>query len=582
LTFFAEGGGYKDLTLPTAGTLPVKRYVARQSFATTGIMDGGGERLELVSLPRTFEPTGGGLAIEMSSSLAGAVLQGLDVLEAYPFECTEQTISRFLPNLETYLAIQQFGLEAPSIEARLARTLQDGVITLESEQNFDGGWGWFPREYGESHPYVTAYALLGLVRAQQAGYTLQPATIENAANYLIDYLGAEQPKMKQPWEFDRAAFIHYALIQANKPVIDLADLLFNKRTQMNPWGQALLALTLDNFSPGNDKANTLFSDLQTTAIRSATGAHWDEQYTGWQNMSSNLFNNAIVIYALAQHDPASPLLADAVRYMMAHRDAVGGWHATYTTAWTIMALSETMKGTGELGGDFAFSATLNDIPIATGQASGPSQFTPVSVEVGLDYLLADEPNALKFMRDPGTGRLYYRATLQVNQPVEDVRALNRGLSISRAFYPVDVDCVKEDCKPVTGAAVGDLVNVRVTLTLPNSVYYLAVEDFIPAGTELLNTSLKTTQMGSAPDEDLFDTRNPFESGWGWWYFGQPQIYDDHIGWMAEFLPAGTYELTYTLVILQPGSYGVIPAQAWQFYFPEVQGNSAGTVFEITP
>jgi uncharacterized protein YfaS (alpha-2-macroglobulin family) len=135
---------------------------------------------------------------------------------------------------------------------------------------------------------------------------------------------------------------------------------------------------------------------------------------------------------------------------------------------------------------------------------------------------------------------------------------------------------------VTGAAAGDLVNVRVTLTLPNSVYYLAVEDYIPAGTELLNTSLKTTQLGSAPDEDLFDTRNPFESGWGWWYFGQPQIYDDHIGWMAEYLPAGTYELTYTLVVLQPGSYGVLPAQAWQFYFPEVQGNSAGMVFEITP
>jgi len=582
LVFFAEGGDYKDLTLPAAGTLPIKHYVAKQSFATSGIMTAGGERLELVSLPRTFDPSGGGLSIELSSSLAGAILEGLQVLEEYPFECTEQTVSRFLPNLETYLTIQQFGLDVPTIEARLQRTLMDGIIKLESDQHYDGGWGWTISGNQESNPYVSAYALLGLVRAQQAGYTLQPYTIENATNYLIDYLGANQANMDQPWEYDRAAFIHYALTQANSPVIDLAFSLYDHRQQMNPWAQALLALSLDTFTPGDDRASTLFSNLESTAIRSATGAHWDENNPGWQNMSSNLFNNAVVIYALAQYDPATPLLADAVRYMMANRDAAGAWYSTYTTAWTIMGLSETMKGTGELGGEFAFSATLNDIPIATGQASGTDQLTPVSVDVGLDRLLTDEPNALKFLRDPGTGRLYYRATLEVHQPVSEVAPLNRGITVSRAYYPTDRDCVTEKCDPLTGAKMGDLVNVRLTLTLPDSAYYLAVEDYIPAGTEVLDTSLKTSQLGDTPDTDLFDARNPFEGGWGWWYFGTPHIYDDHIGWMANFLPAGTYELTYTLVVLQPGSYSVLPAQAWQFYFPEVQGNSAGVVFEITP
>jgi hypothetical protein len=581
LVFFAEGGDYKDITLPSAGTLPIKRYVAKQSFATSGIMNEGGERLELVSLPRTFDSSGGGLNLELTTSLAGAMLDGLEVLEEYPFECTEQTVSRFLPNLETYLTLQQFGMEVPDIEARLHNTLTDAIIKLESDQHYSGGWGWTTVSGNEkSDPYVSAYALLGLVRAQQAGYTLQPYTIENAVNYLIEYLGAEQANMDTPWEYDRAAFIHYVLDQANSPVVDLADILYNVREQMNPWAQALLALTLDSFSPGDARAQTLFSNLESTAIRASTGAHWDERSPGWQNMSSNLFNNAVVIYALAKYDPASPLLADAVRYMMAHRDIDGAWHSTYTTAWTIMGLSEVMKGTGELGGEFAFSATLNDIPIATGQASGTDQLSPVNVDVGIDRLLTGEPNALKFLRDPGTGRLYYRATLEVHQPVAEIAPLNRGVSVSRAYYPTDRDCVTEECDPLTGAKVGDLVNVRLTLTLPDSVYYLAVEDYIPAGTEVLDTSLKTTQLGDAPETDLFDPRDPFGSGWGWWHFGTPQIYDDHIGWMSDFLPAGTYELNYTLVVLQPGSFGVLPAQAWQFYFPEVQGSSAGTVFEI--
>jgi hypothetical protein len=41
-------------------------------------------------------------------------------------------------------------------------------------------------------------------------------------------------------------------------------------------------------------------------------------------------------------------------------------------------------------------------------------------------------------------------------------------------------------------------------------------------------------------------------------------------------------LTYTLVPLQAGEFQVLPAHAWQAFFPEVQGTSAGAVFEVKP
>ena len=103
-----------------------------------------------------------------------------------------------------------------------------------------------------------------------------------------------------------------------------------------------------------------------------------------------------------------------------------------------------------------------------------------------------------------------------------------------------------------------------------------MEDYIPAGAEVLNANLKTSQQGL----QQYDLRDPFSDGWGWWYFTDPQIFDDHIAWAVDYLPAGTYELTYLLVLNQPGQYKVIPSHAWQFYFPEVQGNSAGMTFEI--
>jgi alpha-2-macroglobulin len=81
---------------------------------------------------------------------------------------------------------------------------------------------------------------------------------------------------------------------------------------------------------------------------------------------------------------------------------------------------------------------------------------------------------------------------------------------------------------------------------------------------------------------LYDPRDPYGSGWGWWLFDPARIYSDHISWTASYLPAGTYQLTYTLVILQAGEYRVLPAHAQMLYFPEVQGNSAGGILEIEP
>lgn len=577
----AEGGGFSDATQPESGQIPVLRYLAPQAYSTAGVMDSGGERLELVSLPRSIDISGGGLRLEMTPSLGGVALEGLEFIEGYRGETTEQTVSRFLPNLEMYRAIQEFGLEERALQEQLEANLPASLEKLEAEQNIDGGWSWYSGGAPESNPVVSAYVLLGLARAQQAGYTVAEYVFDNAIVYLTNYLTNNLPNTERPWEYDRAAFIHFALFEAGAPVVDLADQLSDHLDKMNPWSKALLGLVLREWKDG-EQVDTLFSDLQSSAVRAATGAHWEERETYWQNLTSDIFNNAVVIYALAKQDPASPLVADAVRYLMAYRDAEGGWRSSYATSWALLSLTEVMRGTGELGGEFEFSATLNDNPFAVGQAGGVQQFSAVAAETGLESLLTGLPNALTISREPGTGRLYYRAALSVVQPAEGVEAINRGIDISRLYYPAGLDCAQEECSPVNAARVGDLVTVRVTINLLHALHYVQVEDYIPAGTEVLDLSLKTSQLGEAEQGQRFDPGNLLAQGWGWWHFSAPQVYDDHVSWLAEYLPAGTYELTYTLVVLQPGRFQVIPAQARQVYFPEVQGVSVGTVFEINP
>jgi uncharacterized protein YfaS (alpha-2-macroglobulin family) len=281
------------------------------------------------------------LNLEMAPSLGAAMLSALDVVEFYPISNTEQTVSRFLPNLETYRVIQEFGLDEQALQSRLDQLLEDSLDQLKLQQNTDGGWGWW--KGNPSDTYVTAYVLFGLIRAQDAGVEIDSGVIAAA----LDYLNASLPlpeMLVETWQYDRLAFTHYVLSQAGEGDPAGLSALYEDRFQLNSWARALLALAIETVSPGDERAKSLLSDLEGEAIRSATGAHWENQEPGWQNMSTTTQSTAVVLYALANQDPASPLVADAMRYLMAHRDASGAWTSSYETAWTLMALAAVMQG----------------------------------------------------------------------------------------------------------------------------------------------------------------------------------------------------------------------------------------------
>jgi uncharacterized protein YfaS (alpha-2-macroglobulin family) len=315
----------------------------------------------------------------------------------------------------------------------------------------------------------------------------------------------------------------------------------------------------------------------------ASGAHWETPSENIFTTGSPIYTTSVVVYVLAQLDAANQIVFNAVRYLAAHRDARGLWSIGHENAWAMMALNEAMVGFGDLNADFAFHATLNGGPLASGDVSGNQVLTPTNAQVPLEYLSHNQPNLLTIQREDGLGRLYYRAVLNVNRPVEDVQPIDAGMRIDRIY--TESGC-KKNCPALSTLQLeaNKPITARLTLVLPNDSYYVMVEDFIPGGMEILNRSLKTSQQGidSTQVEVQFDDSDPFAEGWGWWLFHEPQIRDDRILFSADYLPAGTYVLTYTLIPLQAGEYRVLPAHAWESFFPEVQGTSAGMVFEIKP
>jgi hypothetical protein len=69
----------------------------------------------------------------------------------------------------------------------------------------------------------------------------------------------------------------------------------------------------------------------------------------------------------------------------------------------------------------------------------------------ISQLVLGEPNFLEFERGSGNGRLYYNLHLNAYLPVETVTAVNRGVTVQRAYYDAPA---RQTASPSTASPPG--------------------------------------------------------------------------------------------------------------------------------
>jgi hypothetical protein len=579
-TFYANAGDgkYTDASKPTVTQgkpLPVYKYEVPETVGTAGTLYGpdAGSRTEAVVLPHRFNVTQGNLTVRLDRSLAAATIDGLDWLKNYPYYCIEQVISAFLPNAITLRALESLGVDDPTLQAHLEVEVGYALQRLYAEQKVDGGWGWFA--WDESNPIVTAYALIGLVEAQNSGFTVEQGVIDRAATFVEDSLQTIRPQDSK-WFINRQAFLLYALARVDRGNFQRTVRLFDEKENMSLYAKAYLAMTFHMLDPEDERATELINDLNNGLVVSATGAHWEEDYTDWWNWNTDTRTTALGLMAMAQIDPKNQMIPNVVRWLMVARTA-DHWETTQETAWAVMALTEWMVVTGELHPDYTFAVTLNgdkqDLADNTATDANVKDTEVLRIEVA--KLLAEGANRLVISRTAGPGNLYYTAHLTAYLPVPEVKALDRGIIVSRKYSLLS----DPDNNPITSAAVGDAVQVAVTIIAPNDLHYVVVEDPLPAGADAVNPYLQTApQVGT---QVSLSRERPLSRGWGWWWFSNVEMRDEKVVLYATYLPRGTYQFNYVIYPGLAGDYNVIPTTAQEFYFPEVYGRGDGMLFTIT-
>ena len=373
---------------------------------------------------------------------------------------------------------------------------------------------------------------------------------------------------------DARAFALFVLAEAGKADRGRMVALFEKRSDLQTYGRAYLLMGLKDVGGEDIRIRTLIGELMSSATLTTTEAHWEEQRPDYWTMSSNTRTTALALQALVRADRQNFLIPNATRYLMGLRDH-GHWQTTQETAISAIALAEYVASSGELAANYRYTIALDNKQLSEGQVNKDNLSNPITVAIALADLGAGGQSQIS-MQKQGDGRLYYTLRLRTYADAATVQPLDRGYVVSREYVAVASDTLTPTGRLVTGAKLGEVVQVRLTLQVPEDAVYLAVEDMLPAGLEPLDASLKT--VSSAAQEPELNQKGEYP---GWWYFTRTTIRDNRVALFATDLPSGTYTYTYLARATTPGVFQTLPALAYQMYAPEVYGRSAGAIFTVT-
>ena len=256
--------------------LPIEPHGIQSQILRAGRFDGAGVEVHL-ELPSARAEGTTEFEVSVTPSLAVTMLDALPYLVQYPYGCTEQTLSRFVPTAVVKSTLEQLGLDPElamnrvwgGIEAefsektqrtphagldQLDRATREGLDRLYDLQHGDGSWSWW--KHGDGDRFMTAYVVWGLSLAREAGVAVDTGKLEAAAVWLgRELVGAKKDPELQAWMLHaHTAWLGRTRGEQRKFADAACENLLEKRTALGTYARALLALSCSQLERKDDAA----------------------------------------------------------------------------------------------------------------------------------------------------------------------------------------------------------------------------------------------------------------------------------------------------------------------------------------
>jgi alpha-2-macroglobulin len=625
----AHGGDYADAM---EKTITAYEHGIEKFISKSGKARGGDVTVNLV-LPHDRKPDSTSLTIQVTPSLAVTMLDALPYLINYPYGCTEQTLSRFLPTVITAKTLRDAGLQPGDVLGRVfggietnsaAATHPDGKKNLEDMekmtqagldrlydfQHDDGGWGWW--KAGDSDHWMTAYVVWGLSLARDAGVEIKEDVLRRGAKYLDEHLVEEENN------YDQQAFMLYALA-ANHAVSEKTKdgpgdfqtkafiNLYVNRDQLNAYTRALLALSAHSFGKTNE-AQILIANLENGVVRDDRPdqsvlvggapqtnaevmgtAHWGNDGIYWRWSEGGVEATAFALRALLAVDPTNALVEPVANWLIKNRRGAQ-WNNTRDTAIVVLALNDYLRASGELHPDADYEVDVNGTKVAARKISGADVFNAPS-NFTIDPNLIQDTNEIRIVSHGDDGRvpaLYFSANAKFFSTEEPVAPAGNEIFVKREYYklvgrPTLLKGYVYDREPLRdGETVtsGDRVETVLTIEAKNDYEYLLFEDLKPAGFEA--AEIRSGEDLEARELKAGNDANGYTGRTRWVY---QELRDRQVALFIDHLPQGVWQVRYDFRAETPGQFHALPVLGQAMYVPEIRCNSAElriTVVDKTP
>lgn len=290
-TFATASFGFTDAV---ALNVPVKSFAFEREFYALEFLNG----LKTVNLPDGKYKQA---RLTVYSSIIPLLENSIRKLIKYPYGCTEQTMSSFLPAV----AAAQMGLKIDNLD----EIVEKGLMRLYKYQHYDGGWGWWQSD--ESNNFMTCYVMEGLYHAMKAGFGVANSVIKAGLDYLSENLSAYGSYVLSLYGVEHEPY---------QPKSDI-DWVYLSLLSKEASEKALAAV--------KQEGTFAFVDVQ------------QEDF-----FTSNVQLTSILLRSLNKWGKSKDLQSKMINYLMSKKDGYF-WYSTKDTSFAVLALLEVLPQVSE-------------------------------------------------------------------------------------------------------------------------------------------------------------------------------------------------------------------------------------------
>ncbi len=562
----------KEITKGDALEIPLKVEPLTATETVVAVGETDAQATQQIKVDQTVHRDLGGLHIQISATALNHIAEGARYLVDYPYGCLEQTLSRLLTLMELKFLSEKYNFTLQT-EQSLAEVIELNRKKILQLQNSDGGFKFWDSSRN-SDCYLSPYVAYYIYRNQQLGYSFPENSVKSLIRYLNRALTHPCRKFKS-WRplAEYRLNVLTGLFYLGQPDESYLEEYFNRRQELGTRARLQLAYLLAQTPRWKSAARQMLSEIKNGLFQTAQTAHLESNWqvpSYWRFLDSPVAATAEALKLFLTLEPDSPVIARMVRYLLNARKN-GRWRNTYENARAIDALVEVALQREAQNPNFTARVLLAGQEVLKHHFK---DFRSRPVETSLPMQdLPPGTNLLEILKT-GTGRLYY--TLSYRYRLKGLQpARQEGFAIKRTVRRLQGKDLlgRFDTDPMTDIKIlaGETVEVELEFLVPQTIYHLVIDDPIPAGLEVLDTSLKTTTKHYSQDIRPISLRNPIN---------HRELRDERVVLIAEQIAAGTYRYKYLLRATSSGRFFWPAATISLMYEPEEFGRCAEGMVEV--